>query len=712
MSGPIRVHVKVVGDQPIKVDAIVPRRTQKIEVKAPIIQDNTPEYGGPYSVQPTEEQQALETEGLKMTEDVTVEAIPSDYVGSAVPRKTSSDLTASGPTVSAPAGYYEEAASKTIPNATPMPGLHAVVSPSTVTVNANGLVNASVGSTTQAIAPVGTAGYAPSNFAAMFAIYGGSKTLQLDTQTGSTITPTESEQTAVAKNKYTTGVVKVAGIPSDYVGSGISQRTDADIDISGPQVSIPEGYYDASHTVEVNNGEAITPETTIPVSPSISVSNTGLITSSVSDAQSITPSVTEGYISSGTPGTVSVSGSATEQLSTQAGATITPTESVQTAVASGKYTTGAVKVGAISSNYVGSGVARKTSSDLVVSDDTVTAPAGYYETAASATVQSATWKSASTIGVVPSISVDANGLITATASGWTSCKPLSASGYADADTSANLQLSGSKTLQLDTIGATTYTPSNVAQEIAAGQYLTGAQTISAIAPPYYDMSGANAWLGAGATLVQTFTLADVKLSATDFNTWTPSTTATDILATRTAGTFTASDMPDYDYYVLWETKVPIVYLSGSTNKAKGLYLAAFHVQALVRRASSYANLQAGNLNSNVNLSAFTGGNFYRYYNATQDNLTYTNNTSYGFYGTVTANTFSSSTATSPTVTLKTPKVTAICSTTYLSTGNASLIDQTNTIISQKCTVYKVKAPSFMRGIWNNVMRMVQEIDPA
>ena len=49
--------------------------------------------------------------------NVSVSAIPSNYVGSSVPRKSSSDLTASGATVTAPAGYYENNATKTIPNA-------------------------------------------------------------------------------------------------------------------------------------------------------------------------------------------------------------------------------------------------------------------------------------------------------------------------------------------------------------------------------------------------------------------------------------------------------------------------------------------------------------------------------------------------------------------------------------------------------------------
>lgn len=48
---------------------------------------------------------------------VNVGAISGSYVGSQVPRKSSSDLTASGATVTAPAGYYESAASKAIPTA-------------------------------------------------------------------------------------------------------------------------------------------------------------------------------------------------------------------------------------------------------------------------------------------------------------------------------------------------------------------------------------------------------------------------------------------------------------------------------------------------------------------------------------------------------------------------------------------------------------------
>lgn len=87
------------------------------------------------------------------------------------------------------------------------------------------------------------------------------------------------------------------------------------------------------------NGSKVTgtmPTQTLPT-PSIEVSSGGLIT--VKDTLSAS-----GYVASGTK-------SATKQLTTQAAKTITPSTSSQTAVASGRYTTGAVTVGAIPSNY-------------------------------------------------------------------------------------------------------------------------------------------------------------------------------------------------------------------------------------------------------------------------------------------------------------------------------------------------------------------------
>ena len=52
-------------------------------------------------------------DGLEQV-NVSVGAIASDYVGSGVTRRTSSNMTASGATVTAPAGYYASSASKSV----------------------------------------------------------------------------------------------------------------------------------------------------------------------------------------------------------------------------------------------------------------------------------------------------------------------------------------------------------------------------------------------------------------------------------------------------------------------------------------------------------------------------------------------------------------------------------------------------------------------
>lgn len=114
---------------------------------------------------------------------------------------------------------------------------------------------------------------------------------------------------------------KTAYVDGEKITGTIATKTSSNLTASGATVSVPAGYYASAASKSVSTATQAT--------PSISVSSAGLITASATQ--------TAGYVAAGTK-------SATKQLTTQAAKTVTPSTSEQTAVASGVYTTGAVKV--------------------------------------------------------------------------------------------------------------------------------------------------------------------------------------------------------------------------------------------------------------------------------------------------------------------------------------------------------------------------------
>jgi hypothetical protein len=140
---------------------------------------------------PTESQQTEQVradngyDGLDEV-NVTVQPVSSSYVGSGIDRRDSTDLTQSGATVEAPAGYYEQAAAKTIPNATRS---------NAITIDGNGLIKNTHNILTGGYLPAGSVEY----------------TRQLTVQAAQAIHPSASDQ-QVASGRYLTGAQTIKAV--------------------------------------------------------------------------------------------------------------------------------------------------------------------------------------------------------------------------------------------------------------------------------------------------------------------------------------------------------------------------------------------------------------------------------------------------------------------------------------------------------------------
>ena len=529
------------------------------------------------------------------------------------------------------------------------------------------------------------------------------------------VTPTGEQQTLATDGKRMTDDLTIEAIPDDYIGSAVPRKGSADLTASGATVSVPSGYYEDGAEKSVNSA-VWNRSTRIPKNPSITVDSNGLITASYSESTNIKPIGTSGYAEASHTYSVNTEGSNTKQLVTEAGKTVTPTESQQTAVVSEKFTTGNIIVDAIPADYVGSAVERRTSEDLLVTGSTVNVPAGYYAENEGKAIPDATHASPSSLTVNPTLEVDYDtGTITATNSASADVSPIDDDGYATLAFTHRVNVGGNTATQLYTLGENTYTPSGSAQIIPSGRFLTGNQTISAIAPPWYDMSGDVAWLGKGAELVgQNFYSKVDTLNNTLYNGWSPSTTAKAIVASVTLSDakFTATDIDQYAYYIFWECGVDVAYTGSPTLKALPVFGRALIVQNLIKRPDSFANIQSVNCNATVNQAAYTGS-FLRYYGTTTGSITYTWASSNGLYFTATAPTISSTTAVSPTITPKTPVFNAKVSTTYMSTTSANAIDQANTKWWIKGTkIYRVKRECFFDGIYRYMCGVVNSAAPS
>lgn len=157
--------------------------------------------------------------------------------------------------------------------------------------------------------------------------------IPLSGTTGNAVFTDTSDATLSSGGSMLSGVTAYGSSGAKITGT-IDTKTGSDLTASGATVTVPSGYYASQATKSVSSGSSTAPATISGTSASVS---TGTNTLTLSKTISVTPTVSAGYVSSGTAGNSSVS--LTASVTTKAAATITPTTS-NIEIAAGTYLTG------------------------------------------------------------------------------------------------------------------------------------------------------------------------------------------------------------------------------------------------------------------------------------------------------------------------------------------------------------------------------------
>lgn len=194
---------------------------------------------------PSESQQTITPDSGYLLSSVTVNAIDSGFIGSGVTRRSSTDLTASGATVSVPAGYYAEAGSKSVSSGTE----------GTPTATKGTVSNHSI-SVTPSV--TNSAGY----------ISGGTKN-------GTAVTVSASELVSGSDTVTSNGTVDVTNLASLIVnvsggsGTGLEYESgtyEPSSDIAKPQINFSKTHTKAPILVAIADQTSTTPSANSNVS--------------------------------------------------------------------------------------------------------------------------------------------------------------------------------------------------------------------------------------------------------------------------------------------------------------------------------------------------------------------------------------------------------------------------------------------------------------
>ena len=455
------------------------------------------------SVNPTESEQSVSYDsGYTGLGTVTVGAISSTYVGSGISRKSSSNLTASGATVTAPAGYYAEDATKSVSSMT---------LPSSASATSSGTGKATISrSTSNQYINIPTGYNSTAQYYTISAVADG--TAGTPTATKGTVSNHSINVTPSVTNVtgYITGGTKtgtaISVAASELVsgtksissnGTGIDVTNYAAVDVAVPVASEPtieSLSVNPSTSEQTFNSSSVDgykpvvvaamPSMTLPTSTSSSA------TSGYTSKATVSRSTSDQYIN--IPTGYNAAG-AYYKISAVANGSVTAPASISgtsATVSTGTNTltltkTVSVTPSVTTAGYISSGTAGNSSVSLTAnvtvnptptaSGATVTIPAGYYSAQTTKSVSSGSATGPSSLsGSSATISTGTNTL-TLTKTNVTTTPTVSA-GYVSSATASSATVA--LTASVTTKAAATITPGTSDQTIAAGTYLTGTQTIA------------------------------------------------------------------------------------------------------------------------------------------------------------------------------------------------------------------------------------------
>lgn len=247
---------------------------------------------------------------------------------------------------------------------------------------------------------------------------------------------------------------------------------------------------------------------------------------------------------------------------------------------------------------------------------------------------------------------------------------------------------GVKTQGTGTAPSPTLITKNITQN---GTYNASSDNADGYSSVTVSVSGGGdtwSWMGKNPAKVQTSLNEKVYLKDSAFATWTPTTTQTTLVSSRTLDQYD-TNFNNYDYVVVSQFHSHFEYSTSVLPHMKDFYLVA----ALA--AYGYAT-NAASITADTTTLGGSAGNTYRLggiYVNTSGVDTYATGAQYGVYQT-TGGTHS---VAATKITPQAPAIYARCSNTYLSTDAAAAINQNTSYYEQKIEIWRVDRGTSIGG---------------